>query len=218
MAAKIAEPAAMVKPIPTYSFTSSPCLSVFTLSPAEFLKSKSTPSDTAATQVQPYTLLATGALILTTHPCQSKVLLLQRAPTDSMPLRWEIPGGAVDDTDTTILHACARELFEEAGLTAGMIEDVVRSDGRVFPISRGRFVCKLEFLVSVEVEGGDSTEVPVVKLDPNEHCAFVWATEEEVRSGEISGGQKLDFTDEEQRKVVLEAFEVCRRKKQSECR
>jgi 8-oxo-dGTP pyrophosphatase MutT (NUDIX family) len=29
-----------------------------------------------------------------------------------MPNKWELPGGAVDDDDPTILHAAARELAE----------------------------------------------------------------------------------------------------------
>lgn len=34
------------------------------------------------------------------------------------PSAQEIPGGKMDDTDETILHAAARELHEETGLTA----------------------------------------------------------------------------------------------------
>jgi 8-oxo-dGTP pyrophosphatase MutT (NUDIX family) len=208
----------MAKPIPIYSFTSSAHLSPFTVSAADFLTAKFPPSTTTS-HAPPYTLLATGSLILTitttttdSHSGEPRVLLLQRAPTDSMPLRWEIPGGAVDDDDPSILHACARELFEEAGLISEKIQDVVRPQGRVFPISKGRFVCKFEFLVTVEGTNGEEG-VPVVKLDPNEHCAFAWANEEDVRSGEMVGGQKLAFTDEEQRQVVLEAFDAWRRTK-----
>jgi len=59
--------------------------------------------------------LATGALVF--NP-QNKILLVQRAATDSMPNKWEIPGGAADEEDPSLLHACARELWEEAGLVA----------------------------------------------------------------------------------------------------
>ena len=33
-----------------------------------------------------------------------------------MPLKWEVPGGAVDLEDETIRNSAARELWEEAGL------------------------------------------------------------------------------------------------------
>ncbi|KAI8948254.1 NUDIX hydrolase domain-like protein [Xylaria longipes] len=47
-----------------------------------------------------------------------RLLLVQRAPTDSYPLRWEVPGGAIDAEDESILHGLARELWEETGLRA----------------------------------------------------------------------------------------------------
>ncbi len=77
---------------------------------------------------------------------EARILLLQRAPTDSMPLRWEIPGGACDLEDESLLHAAARELREEAGLrarTAAALVVVRDRDGRdrggdVFFSSRGQ--------------------------------------------------------------------------------
>lgn len=47
-----------------------------------------------------------------------RLLVVQRAPHDSCPLRWEIPGGAVDAEDESLLHGLARELWEETGLRA----------------------------------------------------------------------------------------------------
>lgn len=40
-----------------------------------------------------------------------RVLLVQRAATDSMPNRWEIPGGAVDREDGSILEGAVREVW-----------------------------------------------------------------------------------------------------------
>jgi 8-oxo-dGTP pyrophosphatase MutT (NUDIX family) len=40
--------------------------------------------------------------------------------------RQEIPGGKVDDTDETLLHATARELKEETGLTATRVVQKVQ--------------------------------------------------------------------------------------------
>lgn len=59
--------------------------------------------------------LATGAVVF--NP-EGKVFVLRRASHDSMPNRGEVPGGAVDAEDPTILHGAARELMEEAGLEA----------------------------------------------------------------------------------------------------
>jgi ADP-ribose pyrophosphatase YjhB (NUDIX family) len=40
--------------------------------------------------------------------------------------KQEIPGGKVDDTDETLLHATARELKEESGLTATRVVQKVQ--------------------------------------------------------------------------------------------
>lgn len=47
-----------------------------------------------------------------------RLLLVQRAPHDSYPLLWEVPGGAIDAEDESVLHGLARELWEETGLRA----------------------------------------------------------------------------------------------------
>lgn len=47
-----------------------------------------------------------------------RVLLLLRSPTmEWMPGRWNLPGGHVEEGETTA-QAAARELFEETGLVA----------------------------------------------------------------------------------------------------
>ena len=46
-----------------------------------------------------------------------------------MPLLWEVPGGACDFEDESLLHAVARELCEESGLRARRVEALVLVDG-----------------------------------------------------------------------------------------
>ncbi|KAI1428983.1 NUDIX hydrolase domain-like protein [Xylaria sp. FL1777] len=183
------------------------------------------------------TFLATGAIVFNRQlsPARDgalapppRVLLIQRAPHDSMPLLWETPGGGCDDDDTTILHACARELKEEAGLEATSVGPLVRcpatsvevttEDGpgkerfktaermgcHLFFTRKRKLVYKFYFILEVK----QTTEVV---LDPAEHVAYLWATEEEVRNERMEGesgndGIELKFTTEEQRRVILEAF------------
>ncbi|KAJ1323654.1 8-oxo-dGTP diphosphatase [Microdochium nivale] len=64
------------------------------------------------------------------QPPPPRVLLVQRAPHDSMPLKWEIPGGGSDDDDPSVLYACARELQEESGLRATRVGPLAK-----FPLS-----------------------------------------------------------------------------------
>ncbi|KAJ0302926.1 hypothetical protein COL516b_006973 [Colletotrichum fioriniae] len=130
--------------------------------------------------------LATGALVFS--PTTNKILLLQRAAHDSMPLRWETPGGAADPEDTSLFAACARELWEEAGLEAVAIVTVKGDDDR-----------------------GKGVEERV-RIDPEEHCDFVWASEEEVRRERV-GEREIPITNGQMARLILDGF---RRRREEE--
>lgn len=141
-----------------------------------------------------------------------RVLLVQRSPDDSMPNLWELPGGAVDSTDGTILDGCARELKEETGLTATRIvrRATEGADGEeitVFTNSRGtKIFCK--FVFEVEVKDGEE-----VVLDPVEHQGWVWATEDEVVKGKVGDGDggdgiRIPLTAPHVRRIIMEAFRL----------
>lgn len=137
-----------------------------------------------------------------------RILLVQRADHDSSPGFWEVPGGAVDEDDVTILHGAARELREETGLIARKINHVVISDHEKKPygltIFPNRHRTKWFGRVIFEVEVQSYSEV---KLDPNEHQNFVWASENEIKDGKIieSTVQKIYPS---MQKDVLSAFQL----------
>jgi 8-oxo-dGTP pyrophosphatase MutT (NUDIX family) len=147
--------------------------------------------------------LATGNLVFND---EGKVLVIQRASSDSMPNRWEIPGGAVDDEDPTVLEGSARELWEEAGLVAKRFNHVVtegpdQKPGQVYPNSTyTKKWCRFSF--DVQVESCEN-----VKLDPKEHQAFAWATENEIKNQLIGDGQHL-ITNKHMQALILEAFRL----------
>ncbi|KAM3452733.1 hypothetical protein MY3296_004302 [Beauveria thailandica] len=147
------------------------------------------------------------------HPSSpGRILLVQRSATDSMPCKWELPGGAVDDEDATILDGCARELKEETGLTAlHVVRRITEGpDGEqltVFTNSRGtKIFCK--FVFEVRVSEGES-----IVLDPEEHQAWVWASEDEVMAGKIRDtdgidGLEIPLTAPHVRRLIMEAFRL----------
>ncbi|KAI6087213.1 NUDIX hydrolase domain-like protein [Hypoxylon rubiginosum] len=145
--------------------------------------------------------IAIGAFVFNE---EGKLLLVQRAAHDSLPLLWEIPGGACDFEDESLLHAVARELWEESALRAKSIDTLV-GNGVPFSAHKGKgpLWCKYSFLT--RVEGYD------VKLDPNEHQAFLWVTEEEAREGKC-GDVEFQYTFKEQELAVYEAFGMMKEK------
>ncbi len=152
---------------------------------------------------------------------KGRVLLIQRASHDSMPNRWEIPGGAVDDDDPSVLYGAARELWEETGLVAGRFRAVVipRASGdgsstgagtasgpcRIFTNRDGtKTFCRFAFIVEVST-GGDNIAFNV-RLDPNEHRDFYWASEEAVADEKKEDGTPLPITNPDMRLLILGAF------------
>ncbi|KAF5663924.1 nudix domain-containing protein [Fusarium denticulatum] len=143
--------------------------------------------------------IATSSLVLdTTATSEHRILLLQRAETDDDAGKWEPPGGACDDCDKSILSAAARELHEEAGLNAKRIGGPVDKP-HFFTLDDGKSVCQFNFLVRVDMSN------QAVKLSPDEHQRFIWATEDEVKTRKV-GDIDIEFTRDEVQRTVLAAF------------
>ena len=117
--------------------------------------------------------------------------------------RQEIPGGKVDDTDETILHAAVRELKEEAGLETTRVVRKV-SQFTFLDEKPGRPTTTwLKLVFEMEVQKAD------VVLDPVEHQDFLFATEDEVVNDEV-GDVKLVYVSPVNKAVKLEAFRLKR--------
>ncbi|KAL1868943.1 hypothetical protein Daus18300_005779 [Diaporthe australafricana] len=194
---------------PVFKFDHDPSVAEFTLPKHSYL---------AARPDAPFGYIAASSLVLDSSSSTTgggaagppRVLLLQRAAADEDdPNKWEPPGGACDDGDASILHAAARELWEEAGLEVTRVEGLV---GRpfFFDLSGGGRVCQFHFAMQVRRTAGCGGEggPPAVRLDPVEHQRFVWATEDEARAGRAgrAGDVELDFTMREVQETVLLAF------------
>ncbi|KAI0096979.1 NUDIX hydrolase domain-like protein [Nemania sp. FL0031] len=182
---------------PAFNFDYHPSVAEFAVSKRSYLDAHPAAS---------FGYVAASALVLDTGTgLDPRILLLQRAASDSDPHKWEPPGGACDDDDESILHAAARELWKEAGLQAARIFGLIGTYD--FSISIGK-VRQFNFAVSIKTENGSP---PIVKLNPKEHQRFVWATKSEVRAKKVNG-IKLEFTAEEVERAVLLAFSHVREK------
>lgn len=168
--------------------------------------------------------IASAALVFHTFPPssasaspsaegQTRLLLLQRAPHDSMPLRWEPPGGAVDPEDGSILAGCARELWEEAGLRAARVVRQVDREGGVFDVFTNRtgrrFFCRFSFEVEVEQTRRDGEgAAPGVTLDPEEHVDWYWASRDEIQRERREDGTELPITSPAAKEILLKGFDL----------
>ncbi|CAG8060046.1 unnamed protein product [Penicillium salamii] len=161
------------------NYTVAPHLHYFTIPLADFMA--------ARPEIEGF---GVGAYIFSRADPTPRILLLQRAESDSMPGCWEGPGGACEpETDQTLLDSLVRETQEESGLHVSHVVGLVavdcwehhrRSGGRIR-------IAKYSFIVEVHESSqlGKTTEpVPTVQipvqLDATEHQAFDWATEEDV--------------------------------------
>jgi len=143
-------------------------------------------------------LVASAAVIYS-----SRVLLLQRAAHSFQPLLWELPGGRCESRDENIIASAARELWEESGLIATKVMDVV---GNYEWLDHGEVWRKITFLIDVEHDEQGNGQ-PRVKIDPKEQASFIWASAEDIitnKCGDIS----LSWTSEEQKQTVLNAFKL----------
>ncbi len=84
---------------------------------------------------------------------ESRLLIVQRSANDSMPGKWEVPGGCCDAGDITILHSVAREIHEETGLNVSRIVREIGSSTRFETGNpRGKRPLKQWLRLSFEVE------------------------------------------------------------------
>ncbi|POS82304.1 hypothetical protein EPUL_006469 [Erysiphe pulchra] len=135
-----------------------------------------------------------------------KMLIVQRADKDSWPGRWEIPGGACEATDETILDGMVREMREESGLIVTNVIGVLKNKGKSFTSRSGKRLLKFEFEVEVEPSNG-------IQLNPAEHKAFMWITEEEFQARKKDDSNiTIQFTTEMQADSVQEAFQLWKKR------
>lgn len=128
------------------------------------------------------------------------VLLLQRAS------HWELPGGTVKSTDSTIYATLKREIQEKFGLELSRIDRELEIKAQ----TRTKEERCVAFLYIVHVSQIDARrfadEPPLgrkrdesVRINAEKHQGFTWATEDEVRNDvyPVLGDQKV---------TILEAF------------
>ena len=187
-------------------------------------------ADFIAGQPQGFTHVAVAAAVF--H--QDRLLLVQRAETDSYPGHWELPGGSSDPTDKSISESVARELFEETGLRMKCILSEILPP-TTFSTGWGKRLktwLKVSFVVEVtaecrarvehelEMQGAGqeltrkdsviAVDPPAIKLHDKEHQKYVWISAEEVIKNRVAmpGENAMEFIGSDSVSTILEAFRL----------
>ncbi|KAJ6443333.1 NUDIX hydrolase domain-containingprotein [Purpureocillium lavendulum] len=153
--------------------------------------------------------LIVGAVVF----CGDEILLIQRAASDFAGLKWEVPGGCCEgDKDGTVLSGVARELLEETGLRLRSVRRLV-DEADFEDHQKANFTWR-KVTFEVDVEEGHTLALAerkaaitaAVRLDPDEHEDWGWATQDEVQRGQWSKGTLDSML--LQRQSILEAFQT----------
>lgn len=118
------------------------------------------------------------AKAVTYHPGEDEILIVQRAKKDTNPLKWEFPGGSVEEEGAE--ETAVRELKEETGLKGKIVEKSAEKeiviDNREF-----RFHLFLTHVTSKDVELS------------HEHERHEWIKTEEAKNFHTVEGFKKDL-------------------------
>ena len=106
---------------------------------------------------------------------QDRFLIVRRSETDWWrPFHWEIPGGKIDDTDSTANHAAIREVQEETGL------ELIQC--RFMELYKSERITKFYFTSRWWI--GD-IRIPITQENGIiEHDAYKWASIDDLKSQE----------------------------------
>lgn len=96
-----------------------------------------------------------------------KVLCTQRGEAMSMPLKWEFPGGKIDEGEAPE-ECLKRELLEELGIEAAVGQSLQQTTHQYssFSVTLYPFICRI-------ISG---------EITLHEHRAMVWLPKEELKN------------------------------------
>lgn len=109
---------------------------------------------------------------------KSQVLLVQRAPEDTRPYMWELPGGGLDHGEDPEVGV-AREVLEETGLIVN-VQFPLATKGKLSDSDTNRHSVRIAYFCK------PTTKDAVVTLS-SEHTQFVWVNLDEDYPLPISG-------------------------------
>jgi len=102
---------------------------------------------------------------------QQQFLIIRRAPIDERGGSWTMPGGHIDDNDSSIEAGAVRELQEEANLSCSAADLVYL----------GKPASKKYYFLTQKWTGNVNVEQPNPKTGEIEHDDYKWATINDIK-------------------------------------
>jgi 8-oxo-dGTP pyrophosphatase MutT (NUDIX family) len=102
---------------------------------------------------------------------EQQFLIIRRSDIDERVGQWTLPGGHIDDEDSSIESGALRELEEEAGLTCEMSDLTYLGEPRD----------KKHYFLTQNWTGTVNVDKPNPKTDEIEHDAYKWATIDDIK-------------------------------------
>jgi 8-oxo-dGTP pyrophosphatase MutT (NUDIX family) len=102
---------------------------------------------------------------------EQQFLIIRRSNIDKREGQWTLPGGHIDDMDSSLEAGAVRELHEEAGLKCNV------SDLQYL----GKPKEKKYYFLTLKWEGDVNVDKPNPKTNEIEHDDYKWVTIEEIK-------------------------------------
>ena len=102
---------------------------------------------------------------------KQRFLIIRRSDIDDREGQWTLPGGHIDEEDSSIERGAVRELEEEAGLSCAA--NVL--------INMGTHGPKKHYFLTTKWTGTVNVDKPNPKTGEIEHDDYKWATIEEIK-------------------------------------
>ena len=112
---------------------------------------------------------AAGIVVCITE--DERVLIVRRLTNDERNGQWTIPGGHIEDEDTSIEQGAARELFEEANLTCSVADLVFLGEPKP----------EKYYFWTTKWSGDVNVDKPNPKTGEIEHDAYRWASIDDIK-------------------------------------
>ena len=102
---------------------------------------------------------------------EQQFLIIRRSDIDERGGQWTLPGGHIDDEDSSIESGALRELEEEAGMTCEISDLTYLDEPRD----------KKHYFLTQNWTGTVNVDKPNPKTDEIEHDAYKWATIDDIK-------------------------------------